>query len=62
MLLGALWCLMSSDEFKLIFGSDTQSEEDYIFTGFSEQDLIMGQLFETFTSKFDKSESKFLRK
>ena len=42
MLLGALWCLMNSDEFKLIFGSDTQSEEDYIFTGFSEQDLIMG--------------------
>ena len=34
--------LINSDEFKLIFGSDTESEEDYIFTGFSEQDKIMG--------------------
>ena len=33
---------MNSDEFKLIFGSDTESEEDYIFTGFSEKDPIMG--------------------
>ena len=32
---------MNSDEFKLIFGSYTKSEEDFIFNGFSEQDLIM---------------------
>ena len=31
---------MNSDEFKLIFGSDTESE-DYIFIGFSSKDLIM---------------------
>ena len=31
---------MNSDEFKLIFGSDTESE-DYIFAGFSGKDLIM---------------------
>ena len=33
---------MNSDEFKLILSSGTESEED-IFTGFSEQDLIMGE-------------------
>ena len=33
-LLGGLQCFfMNSDKFKLIFGSDTESE-DYIFTGF----------------------------
>ena len=31
---------MNSDEFKLIFGADTKSE-DYIFPGFSGKDLIM---------------------
>ena len=41
LLLSGLQCfLMNSDEFRLIFGSDTESE-DYIFTGFSGKDLIM---------------------
>ena len=31
---------MNSDEFKLIFGLDTESE-DYSFTGFAGEDLIM---------------------
>ena len=56
MLLGALWCLMNSDEFKLIFGSDTESEEDYIFTGFSEQDLLMRD-----TNSSNKKHSKTKR-
>ena len=44
---------MNSDEFKLMFGSDTESEEDYTFIGFSEQDLIMGD-----TSSSSKKHSK----
>ena len=36
--------LMNSDEFKLICSSDTESEEDFTFNGFSEQDLIMGNI------------------
>ena len=48
--------LMNSDEFKLIFGSDTESEKDYIFAGFSEQDLIMGD-----TNSSSKRHSKTKR-
>ena len=44
---------MNSDEFKLIFGSNTESEEDYTFNGSSEQDLIMGD-----TSSSSKKHSK----
>ena len=47
---------MNSDKFRLIFGSDTESEEDYIFTGFSEQDLIMGD-----TNSSSKKHSKTKR-
>ena len=47
---------MNSDEFKLIFGSETESEEDYIVTGFSEQDLIMGD-----TNSSSKKHSKTKR-
>ena len=48
--------LMNSDEFKLIFGSDTESEEDYTFSVFSEQDLIMGD-----KSSLSKKHSKTKR-
>ena len=48
--------LMNSDEFKLIFGSETESEEEYTFNGFSEQELIMGD-----SSSSSKKHSKTKR-
>ena len=47
---------MNSDELNLMFSSNTESEEDYTFTGFSEQDLIMGD-----TSSSSKKHSKTKR-
>ena len=55
------WCvyndfLMNSDEFKLIFSYDTESEEDFTFNSFSDQDLIMDD-----TSSSSKKHSKTKR-
>ena len=47
--------LIDSDQFKLIFSSDTESK-DYSFTGFSGKDLIMGD-----TNALSKKHSKSKR-
>ena len=45
--------MINSNEFKLILGSDNDSEEEYSVNGFLEQGLIMGD-----TSSLSKKHSK----